>query len=173
VTRRTTGRRIAKGETGAALVEFAIIVPFFLILLFGAIEFGLTLNHDVDLTNGVREAARQGVVANYTGNDASCTGAGAAAAQLACFTRNNIGLGNQTKVAVSFPTGSSYAVGQTIHVCASYPMTSITGLLAPFLKGHFLHSEVSMRLEQAPGVSPGSFTDTPLTGDSSFASWCT
>jgi Flp pilus assembly protein TadG len=166
-------RRARSLESGAALVEFAIVAPFLLLLLFGAIEFGLTLNHDVDLANGVREAARQGVVANYTGGDTSCNGAGAAAAQLACFTRNNIGLGSQIAVSVSFPTGSSYAVGQTMHVCASYPMTSITGLLAPFLKGHFLHSEVKMRLEQAPGVSPGSFTDAQQSGDIPFSSWCT
>jgi hypothetical protein len=166
------GRNAPTREAGNALVELAIVAPLLLLLIFGIIEFGLTLNHDINLTNGVREGARQGVVANYTGNDPSCAGAGAAAAQLACFTRHNIGLGSQTAVSVSFPTGSSYAVGQTMRVCASYPMTSITGLLAPFLKGHFLHSEVTMRLEQAPGVSPGSFTDAQQAGDSPFASWC-
>jgi Flp pilus assembly protein TadG len=171
--KRAARRRQDRRETGAALVELAVVAPFFFLLLFGAIEFGLTLNHDVSLTNGVREGARQGVVANYTGNDSTCIGAGAAAAQLACFTKHNIGLGSQTAVAVSFPVGPSYTVGQTMRVCASYPMTSITSLLAPFLNGHFLHAEVRMRLEQSPGVSPGSFTDTQQAGDSPFSSWCT
>ena len=45
-------------EAGAALVELAIIAPLLLLLIFGIIEFGLTLNHDVNLTNGVREGAR-------------------------------------------------------------------------------------------------------------------
>jgi len=163
----------AVGEAGNALVELAIVVPLLMLLLFGVVEFGLTLNHDVDLTNGVREGARQAAVANYAGNDATCNGAGGAAAQLACFTRNNVGLGSQTKVSVVFPTGSNYAVGQTVDVCVSYPMTSVTGLLATFLRGHFLHSEVRMRIEQAPGASPGAFADSQLTGDSPFASWCT
>jgi Flp pilus assembly protein TadG len=166
-------RRADAREAGSALVELAVVVPLLMLLLFGVIEFGLTLNHDVDLTNGVREGARQAAVANYTGGDSSCNSAGAAAAKVACFTRNNIELGNQTKVAVIFPTGSNYAVGQTVDVCASYPMTSITGLLAPFLRGHFLHSEVRMRIEQAPGASPGTFADAQLPGDSPFASWCT
>ena len=167
------GRRAAPREAGNAIIEFAIVAPLLLLLVFGIIEFGLTLNHDVDLTNGVREGARQGVVANYTGNDASCTGAGPPAAQLACFTRRNIGLGSGTAVSVNFPTGSGYAVGQMMFVCASHPMTSITGLLGPFLKGRFLHSEVRMRLEQAPGVSPGTFSDAQQTGDRPFSSWCT
>ena len=160
-------------EAGNALVEFAIVAPLLLLLVFGIIDFGLTLNHDVDLTNGVREAARQGVVADYTGSDAGCSAVVGPAAQLACFARDNIGLGDKTAVSISYPTGTNYVVGQILVVCASTPMTSTTGFLATFLSGHFLHAEVKMRLEQAPGTSPGSFADTQQAGDSPFATWCT
>jgi hypothetical protein len=165
-------KRCAGTEAGTALVEFAIIVPLVLLLLFGVVEFGLTISHDVDLTSGVREGARQAAVANYSGGNASCNGL-AAAAQVACFTRASADLGSGTRVDVVFPTGSNYAVGQIVKVCASYPMTSVTGLFAKLFDGHFLHSEIKMRLEQVPGTSPGSFADTQLSGDSAFSSWCT
>ena len=46
------------GERGAALVEFAIILPILLTLVFGIIEFGRGYNVKVEVTGGVREGAR-------------------------------------------------------------------------------------------------------------------
>src|SRR6478609_11994972 len=45
-------------ERGAALVEFAIILPILLTLVFGIIEFGRAYEVKVQLTGGVREGAR-------------------------------------------------------------------------------------------------------------------
>ena len=44
-------------ERGAALVEFAIILPILLTLVFGIIEFGRGYDVKVQLTGGVREGA--------------------------------------------------------------------------------------------------------------------
>jgi Flp pilus assembly protein TadG len=52
-----------KDERGGSLVEFAIILPLLLILLFGIIEFGLLLYNQAVLTNASREGARFGIVA--------------------------------------------------------------------------------------------------------------
>ncbi len=49
-------------ESGASLVEFAIVLPLMLIFLFGIIEFGFLLFNKAMLTNAVREGARAGVV---------------------------------------------------------------------------------------------------------------
>ena len=48
----------SRHERGAALVEFAIILPLLLALVFGIIEFGRGYNVKVELTGGVREGAR-------------------------------------------------------------------------------------------------------------------
>lgn len=48
---------------GASLIEFALILPLLLVVLFGIIEFGFILYDKVMITNAVREGARYGVVA--------------------------------------------------------------------------------------------------------------
>ncbi|MBN2373061.1 pilus assembly protein [bacterium] len=49
-------------EKGAAAVEFAIILPLMVILVFGIIEFGLILYNQQVITNASREGARAGIV---------------------------------------------------------------------------------------------------------------
>jgi len=46
-------------ERGQALVEFAVVLPVFMIVLFGTFQFGLTLNNYVVLTEAVRAGGRQ------------------------------------------------------------------------------------------------------------------
>jgi Flp pilus assembly protein TadG len=49
-------------ENGATMVEFAIILPLFIILIFGIIEFGLLLYNKGIITHAAREGARAGVI---------------------------------------------------------------------------------------------------------------
>jgi Flp pilus assembly protein TadG len=49
-------------EKGAAVVEFAVVVPLLLVLVFGIIEFGILLYNKAMLTNASREGARAGIV---------------------------------------------------------------------------------------------------------------
>ena len=53
---------LLKSQKGATAVEFAIILPLLLLLIFGSIEFGLFLYNRHVITNAVREAARAGIV---------------------------------------------------------------------------------------------------------------
>jgi Flp pilus assembly protein TadG len=53
------------GQKGAAAVEFAIIVPLLLTLVFGIIEFSILFYNKAMLTNASREAARTGIVYDY------------------------------------------------------------------------------------------------------------
>jgi Flp pilus assembly protein TadG len=48
------------------MVEFAIIIPLFLLLVSGVVDFGLGLNASITITNAAREAARLGVVKPYS-----------------------------------------------------------------------------------------------------------
>ncbi len=51
-----------KGEKGQALVEFALLVPIFLILLFAIVDFGMGFYSWITVTNSAREGARIGAV---------------------------------------------------------------------------------------------------------------
>lgn len=50
-------------ERGASLIEFAIILPLLLVVLFGIVEFGFILYDKVMITNAAREGARYGILA--------------------------------------------------------------------------------------------------------------
>ena len=49
-------------QKGAALVEFALVLPMLLLILFGIIEFSILLFDKAVITNASREAARSGIV---------------------------------------------------------------------------------------------------------------
>jgi Flp pilus assembly protein TadG len=57
------GQGFIRKEKGAAMVEFAIVLPLLLILLFGIIELSIALYDKAVLTNASREGARAGIVA--------------------------------------------------------------------------------------------------------------
>ena len=59
MTRRLMARR---DQEGAAAVEFALLLPLLVLLLFGMIEFGFAFNARIQATNAAREAARRAVV---------------------------------------------------------------------------------------------------------------
>jgi hypothetical protein len=52
--RAATGPR----DRGAAAVEFALLLPVLLLLLFGIIDFGRAINAQITLTQAAREGAR-------------------------------------------------------------------------------------------------------------------
>jgi len=51
-----------RDRKGVAAVEFALILPLLVVLLFGIIEFGLLLYNKQVITNASREGARAGIV---------------------------------------------------------------------------------------------------------------
>ena len=47
-----------RGDRGAAAVEFALVLPFLLLIVSGIIDFGRAYNAQITLTHAAREAAR-------------------------------------------------------------------------------------------------------------------
>lgn len=61
-------RWLRRSEWGQSLVEFAMVVPLLLLLVFGIIDFGRLLMNQVTLTNAVREGARIASVGGSSGD---------------------------------------------------------------------------------------------------------
>jgi Flp pilus assembly protein TadG len=55
-------RKRSRRERGQALLEFALVVPIFLVLVFGIVDFGWALKTWITVTNSAREGARFGAV---------------------------------------------------------------------------------------------------------------
>jgi hypothetical protein len=51
-------RRRGGTDEGAAAVEFALLLPILLLLVFGIVDFGRLLNAQITLTEAAREGAR-------------------------------------------------------------------------------------------------------------------
>jgi Flp pilus assembly protein TadG len=148
------------GERGAALVEFAIVLPILLLVVFGIIDFGVAFADYQNVRSGTREAARLGVV-NDLSNAAPCKINGSSVSPpttpstatdatnaLVCKTKDRIGLADQDVKVKIVLTGQS--VGDRLKVCATFPVGSLTGVTAGFLADRVLTSSVTMRLEQVP-----------------------
>lgn len=58
---RALRRRRAAGESGAALVEFAVVIGLFVSVLYGLIAFGMMLALKQSVTSAAAEAARAAV----------------------------------------------------------------------------------------------------------------
>lgn len=57
-------RRDLRGDRGASAVEFALVMPLLLMILFGLITTGLAFADYSSATNATREAARYGAATN-------------------------------------------------------------------------------------------------------------
>ena len=55
-----------RDERGAAAIEFALVAPIVLMLLFGMISGGMAYSDHLSITNAVREGARFGAAVDYT-----------------------------------------------------------------------------------------------------------
>jgi len=109
--------RILKNDKGQALVEFALVLPLLLLLLFGIIEFGRVFGAELTVSNSAREGARVGAV----GADDSVIIARAATAA---------GILDSSLLSVGItPEESARVRGGDIQVNVSYPVT----IVAPFI----------------------------------------
>ena len=67
--RGATQRRVLQGEEGQAMVEFLVILPAMLMLIFGAIQFALIFHAKITLNYAAYEAARAGSLGNADFNE--------------------------------------------------------------------------------------------------------
>lgn len=160
-------------ERGANLVEFAIVLPVLIALVFGIVEFGMAFNDYISIRQGARDGARQAAVANF--GSVSCTPVGVDgttdAGKLVCLTKDRVGLSGpswtDTRVKVVVPSG--YDVGDDLIVCAQYPLNSVTGMFAPILNNKYLKTKVTMRAEQVDATFASAEETAPTGGN---WSWC-
>ena len=142
--------RDQRSDHGAAAVEFALVVPIFLLIVFGILQYGLYFFDSNSVRQGVREAARQGVVENFA--DSSCT-SGGNSQKLTCIANRQIGAvtANTTWVKVTAPSG--WTRGKPLLVCAIVRSQGVVGLL-PMPSGGWIHAETQMSIEkQTSGAS--------------------
>ena len=120
--------RSMRGHRGSAMIEFALILPMLLLVLFAIVEFAIALYDKAVITNASREAARAGVVFKVPQLTTD---------QIKAVAVNNcedflISFGTAApSVTVSHPSGTG--TGDPLTVTVSYPYTGL-------VLGAWLHS---------------------------------
>jgi hypothetical protein len=120
MVRRTETRRAGRGERGAALVEFALVLPLLLIILLGMLEFGTAFNYWIDTTHLANEGARWAVVDRNpgTGTLQEYIQDQANTDELREGGTPSVPAGDEADVCISFPLGSAN-VGDPVRVTVS------------------------------------------------------
>lgn len=102
---------IRQREEGSSFVELALVLPVLLLLFLGMIDFGLSYNTYITLSNGAREGARW-ISTNRTNV------AGARNRVLAEVARTDL---TDADVTITFsPAKSSYAQGDTVTITVAH-----------------------------------------------------
>lgn len=130
-----------KKERGQAMVEFVLVLPVFLLLVFGIVDFGMGFHAWLTVTNSAREGARLGAV----------RGSSAQIVQRVQDTSDTLDVANMT-VTVTNAQGDP---GESVVVDVDYdytlitPLDSVLGLVSGGSVGPTIRfsSSADMRLE--------------------------
>lgn len=119
--------RARDGERGVAAVEFALVAPIILLILFGIFEFGSAFWRKQVLTSAVREGARKGVVATTPRKTES---------EITTAVKTYLtNVGWDAGKAVVLVDGEQGASGTSLTVSATYPTSLL--VLSRLMPGTF------------------------------------
>ena len=135
-----------RDQDGAAAVEFALLLPLLVLLLFGLIQFGIAFNTKIQATNAAREGARMAVVGIDNWAD---VGGGLPFWQA---VQQNAGVGDIHNCVLD----TTDVVGGTLTVTFDYPLD----LVIPFMPNppswQTGTAQATMRIEQlSASIGPG------------------
>ncbi|MDQ1729876.1 MAG: hypothetical protein QOK10_35 [Pseudonocardiales bacterium] len=82
----TVSAQARRSDRGAVAVEFALLLPVLVLLVFGIIDFGRVLNAQITVSQAAREGARLAALANPN----ACTRAAAAGTGLSLTCSGNV-----------------------------------------------------------------------------------
>ena len=127
-----------KSEQGQTMAEFALVLPVLAILLFGVLQFGITFNNYLAVTDAVRAGARQAAVARYLP-------AGEREAKVKAKVYASADDLDTSKLNVTVTPSDGWEPGSDVTVEASYPYS--INLLGKVVKDGFLTSKTTERVE--------------------------
>ena len=135
-----------KRTRGQSTVEFALMLPCFLVLIIGIYDVGITYQRKVTLSQATRDGARKAAIARTFGSAAVVTRGEAEVRDTASHL-------DQAKLTVSItsrdnpdaPDGSSWGQGDEIVVATTYPW-SISIFGASVVSGT-LNETTTLRME--------------------------
>jgi Flp pilus assembly protein TadG len=105
-------------EDGAALVEFALVLPILVLLLFSMLDFGKAFNYWIDETHLANEGARWAAVNKNPGGSSLQQYIQSQATTPELRNGGTASVPNPAEVCISFPNGTAN-VGDPVRVSVS------------------------------------------------------
>jgi Flp pilus assembly protein TadG len=152
---RRCGERL-RAESGAVLVEFALVAPLLLTLLFGMLDFGFAMNYWNDETHLANEGARYAAVNRNPGSGSLQDYIRSQATTSELQAGGTASVPNRLRVCIVLPTnpatGSSGNVGDPVRVTLELTYHWLPYLANSGLANATISSSSEMRLEAAATV---------------------
>jgi Flp pilus assembly protein TadG len=130
-------KRGGRGEEGQTLVEFALVAPVLLLILFGIVQFGIAFKNSIVVTDAVRAGARKAAVSRGLAPSQRS----AAVEQAVDDSAGNL---DPTKLHVTV-TSPTWTAGDKVTVAATYPYE--INILGFVVTSGDLHSTTVERVE--------------------------
>jgi len=149
----STGARGRERERGQVLVEFALLLPLFLMLVIGIIQFAVALNFWLDMQRIANQGARWAVVNEYPGCPRTGPNTPCSTTLQSYLADQKISQGETLNVTICFPLGAN-TVGNPVKVKLSQPlsfMRIVSAFTPDRILSFTLRAEATMRLEQKAG----------------------
>ena len=137
--RRFGRHTLHRDERGASLVEFALVLPLLVVLLFGIIEASWAFAQQNDVRHGAREGARLAAVD---------FGTVATIGQEVCDRMDVVYPSETPTVALTPILPGSGEFGDTAQITVSSNPGSLTGVIDAIFGGLTMSSTIEFRLEQ-------------------------
>jgi Flp pilus assembly protein TadG len=134
----TRKRNLIRNENGQAFVEFALVLPILLVLVFGIIQFGILFNNYLTLTDAVRAGARQAAVGRTLPDPIQ------PAKNRVIAAANDLDPNNLV-VTVTPANKNAWVQGGDVTVTATYPYS--INLLGLVVKSGLMTSQTTERVE--------------------------
>jgi Flp pilus assembly protein TadG len=143
-----TDMKLKCTQNGASTVEFAMILPFLLVILFGIMEFGILLYDKAVITNASREAARSGIAyknPKLTTDEIKGVAVNYAGSYLISSSGSDLKSGD-IKVLPETPLSFSTSSGTPLTVTVTYPYTFFVfgNLFNAYMNGSFTNNQISL-----------------------------
>lgn len=129
-------RRLRKSEHGQALVEMALVLPLFLLLLFGVVEMGRIGYAYITVSNAARAGGRAATI-------------GATDSEITSSVQNAATSLDQASLTIIItPTQVLRVSGQGVKVQVTYPVQLVIPLISNVIPNPVVvTADITMRLE--------------------------
>jgi Flp pilus assembly protein TadG len=176
------GVRRRGADQGAAVVEFALVTPLLLLMLFGIIEYGIWFADSISARQAARDVARGGSVEQFGSCSPAATGPDADLHNLACSVQSQLGQLSAAgyvraviapdPLAVSTTATGAWQSGATLRVCVITQHRALLPLV-PLPAGGITTTRVDIPIEVVgAGAATRASYQGPTPPSGANWTWC-